>query len=284
MRFFVLTLFPQTIHCYAEYGIVRQAIKKGVLELHTVDIRDFAHKRQVDDTAYGGHPGMVIKPEPVFKAYEYVVENFGKPYTIIPQPWGRRLTQEDLDRLSALDSLAVICGRYEGLDERVSTLADEELSLGDFVLAGGELFALVLLEGIARLLPGVLSEPESLKRDSFRRWLGAPVYTRPTDFRGMKVPEVLLSGNHELIRLWELWHSIERTLRLRPDLVPKSLHPLEESILSAIIKGKNFEKWLEEVGYERAVKSLQSMQLLSGGDDIPQGKSSPKRTSKEGAS
>ena len=284
MRFFVLTIFPQTIQCYAEYGIVRQAIKKGVLELHTVDIRDFAHKRQVDDTAYGGHPGMVIKPEPVFKAYEYVVENFGKPYTIIPQPWGKRLTQEDLDRLSVFDSLAVICGRYEGLDERVSTLADEELSLGDFVLAGGELFALVLLEGIARLLPGVLSEPESLKRDSFRRWLGAPVYTRPADFRVMKVPEVLLSGNHELIRLWELWHSIERTLKLRPELVPKRLYPLEESMLSAIIKGKSFEKWLEEVGHERAIKGFQSMQLLGGGDDIPQGQSSSKGTSKEGAS
>ncbi len=284
MKFFILTIFPQIIQCYAEYGIVRQAIKKGLLELHTVDIRDFAHKRQVDDTAYGGHPGMVIKPEPVFEAYEYVVEKFGKPYTIIPQPWGKRLTQEDLDRLSGFDSLAVICGRYEGLDERASTLADEELSLGDFVLAGGELFALVLLEGVARLLPGVLSEPESLKRDSFRRWLGAPVYTRPADFREMKVPEVLLSGNHELIRLWELWHSIERTLKLRPDLVPKRLYPLEESMLSAIMKGKSFEKWLEEVGHERAIKGFQSMQLLGGGDDIPQGQSSSKGTSKEGAS
>ncbi len=284
MKFFILTIFPQIIQCYAEYGIVRQAIKKGLLELHTVDIRDFAHKRQVDDTAYGGHPGMVIKPEPVFKAYEYVVEKFGKPYTIIPQPWGRRLTQEDLDRLSALDNLAVICGRYEGLDERASTLADEELSLGDFVLAGGELFALVLLEGVARLLPGVLSEPESLKRDSFRRWLGAPVYTRPADFREMKVPEVLLSGNHELIRLWELWHSIERTLKLRPDFVPKRLYPLEESMLSAIMKGKSFEKWLEEVGHERAIKGFQSMQLLGCGDDIPQGQSSSEGASKEGAS
>ncbi len=256
MKFFVLTIFPQVINCYAEYGIVKQAIKKGSLELYTVDIRRYAHKGQVDDTAYGGHPGMVIKPEPVFFAYEELVKLHGRPHTIIPQPWGKRIDQMDLDRLSKLESIAVICGRYEGLDERISTLADEELSLGDFVLAGGELFALVLLEGIARLLPGVLSEPESIKRDSFRRWLGSPVYTRPADFRGMKVPDVLLSGNHQLIRLWELWHSIERTLRLRPDLVPKDLTELESSILTAIKEGLTFEGWLERVGYEKAIRML----------------------------
>ncbi|MCY0866491.1 MAG: tRNA (guanosine(37)-N1)-methyltransferase TrmD [Aquificaceae bacterium] len=256
MKFFVLTIFPQVINCYAEYGIVRQAIKKGSLELYTVDIRRYAHKGQVDDTAYGGHPGMVIKPEPVFLAYEELLKTHGRPYTIIPQPWGKRIEQEDLDRLSKLESIAVICGRYEGLDERVSTLADEELSLGDFVLAGGELFALVLLEGIARLLPGVLSEPESIKRDSFRRWLGSPVYTRPPEFRGMRVPDILLSGNHQLIRLWELWHSVERTLRLRPDLVPKDLTELESSILTAIKEGLTFEDWLEKVGYEKAIRML----------------------------
>jgi tRNA (guanine37-N1)-methyltransferase len=248
MKFFVLSLFPQVIEGYAQYGIVKQAIKRGLLELHTVDIRKFARKGEVDDTAYGGHPGMVLKPEPVFLAYEELVKEHGKPYTIIPQPWGKTLKQEDLDRLSQKESIAVICGRYEGLDERVSLLADEELSLGDFVLAGGELFALVLLEGIARLLPGVLSEPESIKKDSFRRWLGAPVYTRPADFRGMKVPEPLLSGNHKLIELWELWHSIERTLKYRPDLVPEDLTPLEEDMLGAIKEGKSFENWIAERG------------------------------------
>lgn len=253
MRFFVFTIFPQIVECYASYGIVKQALKKRALELYTIDLRTFARKGQVDDVAYGGHPGMVIKPEPVFEAYEHVLKNYSKPYTIIPQPWGKRITQEDLDRLSKLESIAVICGRYEGLDERVSVLADEELSLGDFVLAGGELFALVLLEGIARLLPGVLGDPESLQRDSFRRWLGAPVYTRPAEFRGMNVPEVLLSGNHELIRLWELWHSIERTYRLRKDLIPKDLTPLEESMLSAIMEGKSFDEWLEDRKTSRSV-------------------------------
>ena len=262
MKFIVLTIFPQVIECYSQYGIVKQAIKKGMLELITVDIRKFAQKGQVDDTAYGGHPGMVLKPEPVFEAYDYVVKNFGKPHTIIPQPWGKKLSQSDLDRLSKLQSIAVICGRYEGLDERVNTLADEEFSLGDFVLAGGELFALVLLEGISRLLPGVLSEPESLRRDSFRRWLGAPVYTRPPEYRGMKVPEVLLSGNHQLIGLWELWHSIERTLKLRPDIIPKDLSSLEKSMLQSILEGKDFNEWLKEIGQSRAISELQKFQEL----------------------
>ncbi|MEN3027798.1 MAG: tRNA (guanosine(37)-N1)-methyltransferase TrmD, partial [Aquificaceae bacterium] len=232
MKFFVLTLFPQLVECYAQYGIVRQAIRKGLLELKAVDIRSFASKGQVDDTAYGGHPGMVIKPEPVFLAYEYLLKNFGKPHTIIPQPWGRKLTQKDLDRLSGLDRIAVICGRYEGLDERVSTLADEELSLGDFVLAGGELLALVLLEGISRLIPGVLSEPESIKRDSFPEMARLThLYHRPAEFRGMRVRRFSL-GNHQLVSLWELWHSIERTLKLRPELVPEALTPLESSMFS----------------------------------------------------
>ncbi|MFN7065940.1 MAG: tRNA (guanosine(37)-N1)-methyltransferase TrmD [Aquificaceae bacterium] len=250
MKFFVLTIFPKTIECYGEYGIVRQAIKKGVVELHVIDIRRFAHKGLVDDAAYGGHPGMVIKPEPVFEAYEHFLKNHERPYTIIPQPWGKRITQSDFDRLSKLGSIAVICGRYEGLDERINSLADEELSLGDFVLAGGELFALVLLEGISRLLPGVLGEPESLKRDSFRRWLDAPVYTRPAEFRNMKVPEVLLSGNHQLIRLWELWYSIERTLRLRPGLLPSDLKDIEASIIYALKRGLSFEDWLKEAKRE----------------------------------
>lgn len=259
MKFFVLTLFPQMIECYANYGIVKQAIKKKALELYIVDIRKFAHKRQVDDVAYGGHPGMVIKPEPVFQAYEHILKEHGKPYTIIPQPWGEKLTQSHLDQLSKLDSIAILCGRYEGLDERITTLADKELSLGDFVLAGGELLALVLLEGVARLLPGVLSDQESIKRDSFRRWLGAPVYTRPADFRGMKVPEILLSGNHQLIKLWELWHSIERTLRLRPDLVPNDLSNIEKEMISGIKRGLTFESWLKEIGYQKAIRKLENM-------------------------
>ncbi|MFN3871126.1 MAG: tRNA (guanosine(37)-N1)-methyltransferase TrmD [Aquificaceae bacterium] len=256
MKFFVFTIFPKLIESYAEYGVVKQAVKKKALEIITINIRDYAPKGQVDDMAYGGHPGMVIKPEPVFAAYEEVIKAQGKPYTIIPQPWGERLNQSHLDSLSKKGSIAVICGRYEGLDERVSVLADMELSLGDFILAGGELFALVLLEGIARLLPGVLGDEESIKRDSFRRWLGAPVYTRPAEYRGMRVPEVLISGNHYLIELWELWHSIERTLRLRPDLVPLDLKQIEALMIKGIERGLSFEDWLKEVGYHKAIKLL----------------------------
>jgi len=245
MKFFSITIFPNLFECFCQYGIVSQAIKKGILEVITINLRNYAPKGKVDDYAYGGHPGMVLKPEPILLAYGDIVSKYGKPYTVIAQPWGKPITQEDLDRLSKLDSLMVICGRYEGIDERVGFLADEELSLGDFVLSGGELFALTLLEGIARLLPGVLSEPESIKKDSFRRWLGAPVYTRPADFKGMKVPQVLLSGNHKMIELWELWHSIKRTVEKRPDLIPEDLSPLEEDMLKAIKKGISFEEWME---------------------------------------
>jgi tRNA (guanine37-N1)-methyltransferase len=244
MKFFMLTIFPQIIECYAQYGTVKQAIKKSLVDLKVIDIRRYADKGKVDDAAYGGLPGMVIKPEPVFSAYKEVVQKYGKPYTIIPQPWGKRLIQKDFERLSKKDSIAVICGRYEGLDERISTLADEELSLGDFVLSGGEVFALALLEGIVRLLPGVLTEPESLLSDSFRRWMGYPVYTRPPEYEGMKVPEVLLSGNHKLIEMWKLWHAIERTLKYRPDLIPQDLTPTEKHILESIKKGMSFEEWI----------------------------------------
>ncbi|MEZ0361771.1 MAG: tRNA (guanosine(37)-N1)-methyltransferase TrmD [Hydrogenobacter sp.] len=245
MKFFVFTLFPQVIQGYAQYGVIKQAIKKGSLELHVVNLREYAIKRKVDDEAYGGVPGMVIKPEPVFCAYRSITQNYGKPHTIIPQPWGKRLVQQDFERLSRKESIAIICGRYEGLDERTSVLADEELSLGDFVLSGGEIFALALLEGVARLLPGVLSQPESLLSDSFRRWMGYPVYTRPPEYEGMKVPDVLLSGNHKLIELWRLWHSIERTLKYRPDLIPDDLTPMEKDIVENIKKGTKFEDWVK---------------------------------------
>jgi len=199
IRFFILTLFPGIIECYCGYGIVHQAIKKGKVEVHPVDLRRFAPRGQVDDVPYGGFPGMVIKPEPVFEAYHSVVRKHGRPYVLITEPWGRRIDQRLLEELKEKEKIMVICGRYEGIDERVKSLVDGEVSLGDFVLSGGELAALALIDGISRLLPGVLSEPKSLEQDSYgNRWLGYPVYTRPREYRGMKVPDVLLSGNHRL--------------------------------------------------------------------------------------
>ncbi len=246
MKIFVLTIFPQIVECYCQYGIVSQAIKKGVLEVHAVDLRRFAPKRKVDDYAFGGMPGMVLKPEPVFKAYEYVVERHGKPYTLCPEPWGRRINQEDFKRWKEKENLLIVCGRYEGVDERVKSIVDEEISLGDFVLSGGELVALTVIDGVARLLPDVLSEPESLLSDSFNRWLGYPVYTRPREYRGVKVPQVLLSGDHGKIELWKLWHAIERTLKNRPHMIPPDLTPLEEEIIKALREGMGFEEWIKK--------------------------------------
>ncbi len=247
LSFFVLTIFPRIVECYAEYGIVRQAIKKGKLRVYPVDLREFAPKGQVDDVAYGGLPGMVLKPEPIYEAYDFVRETYGEPFVVITEPWGRRVDQELLRELSKKDRVLVICGRYEGVDERVKRIVDLEVSLGDFILSGGELVALVLIDGTARLLPGVLSEPQSLQEDSFSgKWLGYPVYTRPREYRGMKVPEELLSGHHRIIELWKLWHRIENTLKKRPDRVPENLTELEKEILNSILSGKSFREWLRE--------------------------------------
>ncbi len=252
IRFFVLTIFPKVVECYCDHGIVRQAVKKGRVEIHVVDLREFSHKGQVDDVPYGGFPGMVLKPEPIFEAYESVVERYGKPYVLITEPWGRKIEQSFLEELKEKDSVLIICGRYEGVDERVKEIVHEEVSLGDLILSGGELVALTLIDGVSRLLPDVLSEPESLREDSYRgRWLGYPVYTRPREYRGLKVPEVLLSGNHRLIELWKLWHRIENTLRKRPDLVPADLSDLEREMVEYIKKGTEFEEWLRLRGGER---------------------------------
>ncbi|MFN3813335.1 MAG: tRNA (guanosine(37)-N1)-methyltransferase TrmD [Aquificaceae bacterium] len=245
MHFLILTVFPQVIKEYCNYGIVKQARKKELMDILPIDLRNYAHRGKVDDEAYGGLPGMVLKPEPIFRAYEHIANRYGKPYTIIPQPWGKRIDQETFHRLKNKENILIVCGRYEGIDERVSALADEELSLGDFVLSGGELLALVLVDGIARLLPGAVGEPESLRADSFGRWLGYPVYTRPKEFGGLKVPDVLLSGNHRFIELWKLWHSIERTIVYRPDLIPKDLTPLEKEIVDSIRNGSKFEDWIK---------------------------------------
>jgi len=250
LRFFVATIFPQIIECYTNYGIVNQAIKKGLLEVHPLNLRNFSdNPREVDDEPYGGFPGMVLKPEPIFRAYDFVVENFGRPYVVITEPWGERITQKTFEELKTKENIFVICGRYEGVDERVKTIVDKELSLGDFILSGGELAALVLIDGTCRLLEGALSEPQSLEEDSFsQKWLGNPVYTRPREYRGLKVPEVLLSGNHRLIELWKLYKKIEQTFKKRPDLVPPEgeLSELEKLILKYVRQGKTFEEFLKE--------------------------------------
>ncbi len=247
VEFYILTIFPKLVECYTKFGIVKQALTKGAIKVEAVDLREHAPKGQVDDTAYGGLPGMVIKPEPVFSAYRSIVRKHGKPFVLITEPWGRRIDQDYLRELSHKNKLMIICGRYEGVDERVKSLVDEEVSMGDFILSGGELVALSIVEGVARLLPGVLQEPRSLEEDSYtNRWLGYPVYTRPAVYEGMEVPSVLLSGNHKLIELWKLWQRINNTLEKRPESIPPDLTPLEREILESIRQEKSFEEWLKE--------------------------------------
>ncbi|MEN3034333.1 MAG: tRNA (guanosine(37)-N1)-methyltransferase TrmD [Aquificaceae bacterium] len=245
MKIFVLTIFPKMISDFCAYGMVQKAIKIKALEVFPVDLRKFDEKSQVDDKPFGGLPGMVIKPDVVFKAVRSLPEN---THIILPQPWARHLEQKDLISFSKMQNLAIICGRYQGLDERVRKIATQELSLGNFVLSGGEIFAMTIIEGVARLLPDVLSEYRSLEEDSFNRWVGAPIYTRPAIFESMKVPEVLLSGNHGLIKLWILWQRIDRTLKYRPQDVPEKLSALESSIIEALKRGEEFESWFEVEG------------------------------------
>jgi tRNA (guanine37-N1)-methyltransferase len=250
LRFFVATIFPQIIECYTSYGVVNRAIKKGLVDIKALNLRDFAdNPRVVDDEAYGGFPGMVLKPEPIFRAYDYVVSNYGKPYVLITEPWGERITQKLFEELKKKENIFIICGRYEGVDERIKTIVDKEVSLGDFILSGGELPALVIVDGTTRLVEGVLSEPQSLKEDSFsKHWLGYPVYTRLREYRGMKVPDILLSGDHRLIELWKLFKKIEQTYRKKPDIVPpeEKLNELEKLMLEYVKKGKTFEEFLKE--------------------------------------
>ena len=244
-KFFTISIFPQLFETFKNIGIVSQAIKKGIVDIENINLRDFASDkhRMVDDVVYGGGPGMLLKPEPIFKAYESILEKGHKPYVLITEPWGRKFNQECAKELSEKDEVLIICGRYEGVDERVKEIVDEEVSIGDFVLSGGEPAALVILDATIRLIPGVVGDEDSLKVDSFSDdLLGYPNYTRPANSQGKEVTKVLLSGNHELIRKWRRWKQLEKTLKARPDLLQKAnLSDEDKSFLQYIKEGKRFE-------------------------------------------
>jgi tRNA (guanine37-N1)-methyltransferase len=215
MRFDVVSLFPEVFEPVFRAGVVGRAIARGLLELHAHDLREHTHDRhrQVDDVPYGGGPGMVLKPEPLFEAIEAIrAENRGP--VILMEPWGEPLSQQLARELAAEPGLVIVCGRYEGIDDRVrETLADREISIGDYVLSGGELPAMVVIDAVSRLLPGVLGDEGSLAGDSFTAdLLGHPQYTRPAEYRGLRVPEVLLSGNHREIEAWRQAQARRRTL------------------------------------------------------------------------
>ena len=228
MRIDIVTLFPELVEPYFQGGLLRAAIERGVLEIHTHPLRDFAEgkHKQVDDRPYGGGPGMVLKPEPFFRAVEHIrSEHRGEPRVIVLSAAGRLFTQDLARELAREEGLILLCGRYQGIDERVLSIATDEISIGDYVLSGGELPALVITEAVGRLVPGVVGNLDSLEADSFAHpyLVGPPQYTRPPEFRGLKVPEVLLSGDHQAIERWRFQQALEKTRRNRPDLYEKFL-------------------------------------------------------------
>jgi len=224
VRVDIITIFPGIFDSPLRESLLGRAIEAGLLDVRVHDLRDSTtdKHRQVDDESYGGGPGMVLKPEPVFAAVESL--GAGERRTLLLSPAGRRLDQDLARELAAEPWLVLICGRYEGVDERVAEgLPAEEVSIGDYVVAGGEVPALVVLEAVTRLVPGVIGRRESHEQDSFgdAGMLDHPHYTRPAEFRGLRVPETLLSGNHAEIERWRREAALEKTRRNRPDLLER---------------------------------------------------------------
>ena len=220
-KFEVITLFPKAFELIKNLGVITRALEMNLINVNLYNLREFGEGsyRQVDDKPYGGGSGMVLKPEPIYKAYGSI-NKFPKSATLLMTPQGKVLKQKDLFRWSTLDQIILICGQYEGFDERIRKLADEEISLGDYVLSGGEIPAMSIINGLTRLLPGTLGDPNSLIDESHNSsLLEYPHFTRPLVFKGMKVPDILVSGNHEEIKLWREQKSFERTLERRNDLI-----------------------------------------------------------------
>jgi tRNA (guanine37-N1)-methyltransferase len=265
MRFDIITIFPDFFRGPLDYGVLRRAREQKLVEIAVHDLRAFTHDRHqtVDDRPFGGGEGMVLKPQPVFECLESLQigsqEERSKPNgrdsVILLSAQGRLFDQSEAEKLASLDRVALICGRYEGVDERVSEhLADRELSIGNFVLSGGELAAAIIVDAVSRLIPGVLGNEASAHQESFSSsapspadgmpdstcssggLLDYPHYTRPADFRGWTVPEILSSGNHEQIRRWRRRQALEKTLRNRPDLLDREALSREDRELIAELK------------------------------------------------
>lgn len=240
MRIDVLTIFPGIFQGPLDEAMIYHARQAGLLQVHIHDLRDFTcdRHRTVDDYPFGGGPGMVMKPEPFFRAVAAIKNaGYNPDRIILLSPQGRLFSQEMAWELSRCRHLVLMCGRYEGVDERVAqALATDEVSIGDYVLSGGELPALVVLEAVVRLIPGVLGDSTSVHQDSFSDGLlEGPQYTRPREYAGLTVPEVLLSGNHQEIKLWRRRQALQRTLERRPDLLEKAdLSETDKEILASI--------------------------------------------------
>jgi tRNA (guanine37-N1)-methyltransferase len=251
LRFDIVTIFPEMVGHALRAGVLGRAIDRGVLTVTVRDLRSFTSDRHrvVDDVPYGGGPGMVLKPEPLFRALDAIeAEAAGqscRPRVLLTSPQGTRFTQESAKRLSAEAGLVLICGRYEGVDERVRLRVDEEISIGDFVLTGGELPALVVIDAVARLISGVVGDGQSVDEESFSRGLlDFPHYTRPAQIEwpgaepeALRVPDVLVSGNHAEIRRWRKREAIARTLARRPDLLERAALDQEERDMLKELQG-----------------------------------------------
>ncbi len=231
LHFDVITLFPELVEAGTEFGVIGRARQGGLLEVHTHQLRDYTggSPHPIDDAPYGGGPGMVMRPEPVYASVEDVAQSCTPSRRLLMTPQGKRFNQEAAARLAGESSILIFCGRYEGVDERVRSLFDEELSIGDYVLSGGELGALVVIDSVGRLVPGVLGSEDSPSQESFSGGLlEYPHYTRPAEFRGMTVPSVLTSGNHAEIDRWRHEQATARTRARRPDLLAGATSETDE--------------------------------------------------------
>ncbi|ALP03129.1 tRNA (guanine-N(1)-)-methyltransferase (M1G-methyltransferase) (tRNA [GM37] methyltransferase) [Clostridioides difficile] len=223
-----MTLFPEIFNSYMDESIMKRAVEKGIIEVHIYNIRDFSNNKhkKVDDYPFGGGAGMVMTPQPIYDTYKHIIttHNINNPSVIYLTPKGKVYNQSMAKQMSLKEDIILLCGHYEGIDERIIDLiVTDEISIGDYVLTGGELPALIMIDSISRLIPGVLNQEESFEEESFKdNLLEYPHYTRPRDFEGLKVPEVLLSGNHKKIDEWRREESIRITKERRFDLYKKS--------------------------------------------------------------
>lgn len=243
MRFDVITIFPEIFRGVFEFGIIRRAVEAGLIEIRVHDLRDYAHDRHrtVDDRPFGGGAGMVMKPEPLFRSVEAVTAGAQGAKTVLLSPQGRLFNQLIAEEFAREDFMVLVCGRYEGVDERVVEHLSDEVSIGDYVLSGGEIPAMVVIDAVTRLIPGALGSEQSAARESFSDGLlDHPQYTRPPEYRGMKAPDVLQSGNHQEIERWRRRKAIEKTLRRRPDLI-------EGRVLSGDER-REIEEVMKEIG------------------------------------
>lgn len=243
MRFDILTLFPDMMRAVLSESIIGRAEKNGILEINYINIRDFANNKHnsVDDYPYGGGPGMVMQAMPIYDAYMSLVKGLKeKPHTVYMSPQGKLFNQKTAISLSQKDHIVILCGHYEGVDERVlEEIVDEEISTGDYVLTGGEIPAMTLVDAVARMIPGVLSSDASFEEESiYSGLLEHPQYTRPPEFMGRQVPEVLLSGHHLNIEKWKRKESLKRTLIKRPDLLKKAKLTDKDRMLLSEIKAE----------------------------------------------